>query len=86
MSIISSVQFELSRKRKALEQALEQKDWSGIQQLDAELVALMQAAAVDPQRDPMVLLKELGKVLALYRELVNQSQNSVFELSLSLST
>ncbi len=86
MSIISSVQFELSRKRKALEQALEQKDWSGIQQLDAELVALMQAAAVDPQRNPMVLLKELGKVLALYRELVNQSQSSVFDLSLSLST
>lgn len=85
MSIVSSVQLELSRQRKAMEVALAAKDWPLVQRLDKEVAELMQKAATDPQRDPMVLLRELGKVLALYRELVEQSQSSVKSLSLSLS-
>ncbi len=82
MSIVSSVQFELCRQRKALEEALEAKDWPLVQTLDKQVAKLMQQAAEDPQRDPMVLLGELGKILSLYRRLVEHTQSGVAELSL----
>lgn len=69
MSVIPRSQLSLMRKRRELKQLMDAGEWQRILQLESDLFAEIDMAVQDSNRSPQDLLKELGQVIRLYREL-----------------
>ena len=69
MSLVPVSQVSLMRKRRELKQLMQEGRWDEVIRLEAELFAEIDAAAQDPARSAKDLLKELGSVIRVYREL-----------------
>lgn len=70
-------QLQLCRQRKSLSDALASRDWDSIKRLDQSLIDSVNSAADDPGRDMATLLKELKVVVGLYRDIIQQCDDSV---------
>jgi len=79
--IVPQSQLSLSRSRRTLQKALDNKDWQSVGSLDSLLGDALACAADDPSRDPAVLLSELGQIIKLYRQLVLSCQAEVEQLA-----
>ncbi|MBX2808795.1 MAG: hypothetical protein KTR20_09210 [Cellvibrionaceae bacterium] len=75
MSVIPMTQVALVRKRRELTQSLQTQDWQHLLRLERELLPLIDGAMADLHRSPIELLKELGRVIALYRQLAQLCQS-----------
>lgn len=69
MAVIPESQLLLMRKQREFQQLLDARDWHGLVALEKELVSLMDKAIADPQRSPKDLLKQMGLLTGIYREL-----------------
>ncbi len=74
MSVIPVTQLALMRKRREIKQSLHNQDWKDILRLESELFPLIDSAIDDLHRSPVELLKELGRLIAVYRELSDKCQ------------
>lgn len=80
MVVVPPSQLELCRQRKRMSTALEQRDWAAVKRLDSALVEGVASAAGDPERDLSTLLNEMRLVVALYRNLLQNCDDSAREV------
>lgn len=69
MAVIPKSQLVLMRKQREFEHLLAARDWQGLIDLEGELVDLLDAAISDPERSTKDLLKQMGQITRLYRDL-----------------
>jgi len=69
MAIIPESQLVLMRKQREFKQLLAARDFAGLIVLEKELITLLDIAISDTSRSPKDLLKQLGQLTSLYREL-----------------
>ena len=69
MSVIPPTQLSLMRKRRQLKTLMESGRWHELLEIEADLCTEIDTAVNDPQRSSKELLKELGSVIRVYREL-----------------
>ena len=69
MSVIPKSQLALMRKRRQLKALVESGQWEKVIEVEADLFVEIDSAVNDSNRSPQELLKELGQVISLYREL-----------------
>jgi len=69
MAVIPELQLLLMRKQREFQQLMDACDWQGLVALEKELIGLLDKAITDPQRSTGDLLKQMGILTGLYREL-----------------
>lgn len=69
MAVIPESQLLLMRKQREFQQLMDACDWQGLVALERELIELLEKAVADPQRSSTDLLKQMGILTGLYREL-----------------
>jgi len=92
MSVVPATHMSLMRARKDLEYSYQKGDWDSVKDGDLFLLATLNQAFDDPQKNHEMLAQELGTILALYSEMVKSLPDSQVEnwlgkgLSASLSS
>jgi len=74
MSVHTLSLYALIQERRKLERAYHQQDWDEFARLDPVLMACIKTASEDPHRTASALLKEIKRVVGLYREMTALSQ------------
>lgn len=69
MAVIPESQLLLMRKQREFQRLLATRDWQGLIRLEKELVELLDFAIHDPERSTKDLLKQMGQLTRLYRDL-----------------
>ena len=70
MTVVACSQFVLSRTRRNMAKAIENKDWRALSILDGQLTAVLDAAFADEQRDAAKILDEMTRLLKLYKQVM----------------
>ena len=86
MSVIPASQLALMRKRRELIQSLHQQDWESVVALEAELFELIDVASIDDNRSASDLLKELGRLSGVYRQISQVCHNISLSSKSTLTT
>ncbi len=74
MSVHTLSLHALVQERRKLDRAYHQQNWDEFQRLDPILMACIKTASEDPFRDAAALLKEIKRVVRLYRQMTALSQ------------
>lgn len=77
MSVLTLSLYALKQERRKLERAYHQHDWDEFSRLDPVLMACIKTASEDPYRNAAGLLKEVKRVVGLYREMTALSQREL---------
>ena len=77
MAVVPITQLALTRSKRHLRRALQQRDWHSLMAVDLELGARLASATDDPHRDQGELLRELRNILRLYTDVVDTCRDEV---------
>ena len=69
MAVIPESQLQLMRKQRELQHLLATRDWQGLIGLEKELIEALDVAINDPDKSSKELLKQMGQLTRLYRDL-----------------
>lgn len=79
MAIVSAIHLNLVRARREMEKAFQREEWEAVKDWDHLLSVQLGRAFDDPQRDHMLLVTELQKVLSLYGKMVHALPDAAVE-------
>lgn len=84
MPVIPLSQFELSRTRRDISEAVQRADWQAVSVLDRQLGEVLETATGDTGRDNLKILDEMTRLLQLYKQVMKTCHEQQQQLSSEL--
>ena len=72
MSVVPVSQFQLVRERKNFERVIAKKSWHQVVDQEQRLIAAVNEAGDDCDKDLASLIAEMRTVISVYRDLIDQ--------------
>ena len=72
MSVVPVSQFELVRQRKSFQRFIADQSWHEVLDQESRLIAAVNKASHDSEKDMASLLAEMCTVIGVYRDLIDK--------------